>query len=305
MGLLSSLRAKPGGDAIRQSTTTATMHLIEQNRRFEAFMREKVATLERQVAEDDGRLNNDKSGEEDSFSETDSAGDLEADGPGEGQDIDAGFSAEAEHEGIAIIGEEFGELEEELGPPAVTPSAHPAEPVQPPPSPKASSEPPDWRSFLAGASAAVSPGMPAAGEGKPPADEGGQADAQSEDAAEEEDLVEAEADQPPTGEIGQDDAQGEDAAEEEEGLDDGGLFAMVLPIVSVNRATEERERPPSSSATAPATAVPPAPPAAAAEEERPSQPKSDVATPGLDAADQSAGEWEQDGLHDGQVGSWA
>jgi len=304
MGLLSSLRAKPGGDAIRQSTTTATMHLIEQNRRFEAFMREKVATLERQVAEDDGRLNSDKSGEEDSFSETDSAGDLEADGPGEGQDIDAGFSAEAEHEGIAIIGEEFGELEEELGPPAVTPSAHPAEPVQPPPSPKASSEPPDWRSFLAGASAAVSPGMPAAGEGKPPADEGGQADAQSEDAAEEEDLVEAEADQPPTGEIGQDDAQGEDAAEEEEGLDDGGLFAMVLPIVSVNRATEERERPPSSSATAPATAVPPAPPAAA-EEERPPQPKSDVATPGLDAADQSAGEWEQDGLHDGQVGSWA
>ena len=333
MGLLSSLRGKQGDNAIQQSTTTATMLLLEQNRRFEAFMREKVATLERQVAEDDGRLNNDKSGEEDSFSETDSAGDLEADGPGEGQDIDAGFSAEAEHEGIAIIGEEFGELEEELGPPAVTPSAHPAEPVQPPPSPKASSEPPDWRSFLAGASAAVSPGMPAAGEGKPPADGGGQADAQGEDAAEEEDLVEAgadqpptgeigqddaqgedaaeeedlveaEADQPPTGEIGQDDAQGEDAAEEEEGLDDGGLFAMVLPIVSVNRATEERERPPSSSATAPATAVPPAPPAAA-EEERPPQPKSDVATPGPDAADQSAGEWEQDGLHDGQVGSWA
>ncbi len=304
MGLLSSLRPKQGGDAIRQSTTTATMHLLEQNRKFELFMREKVAVLERQVAEDDGRLNNDKGDKEDGLSdEMEPAGYIETDGPGEGQDIDADSSVRAEHEGVAVIGDDLGELEEELDPPSVTPPARPAEPVQPPPSPKAPSAPSDWRGFLvAGASATASPGAPAAGKSEPPAGEGDQVDAQGEDAAEEDDPVETGASEPPAGEAGQADAQGEDAAEEEE--EGGGLFAMDVPIISLTGAAEERGRPPSSSATAPAAAGPSAPPAI--EEDHLQRPASDVAAPGPDAAgDQSSGEWLPGDLHDGQVERWA
>ena len=303
MGLLSSLKGKQGGDAIRQSTTTATMHLLEQNRKFEVFMREKVAVLERQVAEDDGRLNRDGGGGEDDLAgEMDPAEDLGIGGPGESQDTVASSPSEGQGE-VVVIGEGFGDQDEELELPEVPPPARPTVPVPPSPAPlpKASSAPPDWRAFLAGASTTPAPGAPAARAVEPPAGEGDQADAQGEEGAEEA-PVEVEAAEPPAGEGDQVDAQGEEAAEEEEEEDGAGLFGMALPIVSVTSTTAERGQPPSSSAAAPAAAAPSAPPAAA--KARPPAPASGDATPALDAGDQPGG-WESGDLHEGQVGNWA
>jgi hypothetical protein len=339
MSLLSSLRGKQGGDAIRQSTTTATMHLLEQNRKFEAFMRDKVATLERQVAEDDGRLNRSDGDEEGNLTgETDAeapAEDLEANEPGEGQATSAGLPAGAGYEEVAVIGEDTGGPDEEPELPADLPPARPTAPVPPPPppvsSPKAASAMPDWRAFLGGeASTTAAPGAPAAemeepaagdgdqvgAQGKDVAEEealtevetsertagkGDQVDAQGEDAAEEEAPVEAEVDEPPSGEGGQIDAQSEDIVEEEAG--GGGLFAMNLPIISLSSAATEPKRASVPPATAPSAAVPSAPPATA--KASPSAPTSDVATQGPDADDQSSDGWDQAGLQGGQVGSWA
>jgi hypothetical protein len=358
MGLLGSLRGKQGGDAIRQSTTTATMHLLEQNRKFEAFMRDKVATLERQVAEDDGRLNRAEGGGEDGLvSEADLAADLGVEGPGEGQAAGASFPARTGHEGVAVIGDGPDEFDEELKPPEALPPAYPTAPVSPPlpPSPplKASGATPDWRAFLAGASTAAAPGALAAGAdepatgdgaqgedvveeealvgaeaGEPPAGEGGQVDAQGEDIAEEEAPAEVEASGPSAGGDDRVGAQGEDIAEEEapaeveasgpaaghgdqvgvqdeeeEGGGGGGdgLFGMSLPIVSATSVASSALRQPP--ATAPSAAVPSASPSAV--KASPPAPASDVATQGPDADDQSSDGWDQAGLQDGQVGSWA
>jgi hypothetical protein len=54
-GILDALRGG-GNDAIRQSTSLTTAYLLEQNRKFEAYMREKVAALEGRVAGQQARL---------------------------------------------------------------------------------------------------------------------------------------------------------------------------------------------------------------------------------------------------------
>ncbi len=300
MGLLGSLRGKQGGDVIRQSTTTATMHLLEQNHKFEVFMREKVATLERQVAEDDGRLNRSDGGEEGDGlpGETDLATDLGANGPDEGQATGAGLPAGAGYEEVAVIGEDSGGPDEELELPVVPPPARPTVPVSPPPppapSPKAASAPPDWRAYLAGASTTPAPGAPAARVAEPLAGEGDQVGAQGEDVAEEEAPAEVEASEPAAGEGDQVDAQGEE--EEEDG--GGDLFAMNLPIISAASAVPGREQPPAPSVTVVSSAaVPSAPPAAA---------KASSPAPAGEATAQKTDEgWDQGGLQDGQVGRWA
>jgi hypothetical protein len=331
MGLLSSLRGKQGGDAIRQSTTTATMHLLEQNRKFEAFMRDKVATLERQVAEDDGRLNrSDGTEEEDGLpGEGDLAEDLGANEPGEGQATSAGIPAGAGYEKVAVIGDDTGGLDEEPELPAALPPARPTAPVPPPPppvlSPQAASAMPDWRAFLGGgASTTAAPGAPAAEMEEPAAGDGDQVGAQSKDVAEEEAPAEVEASEPPAREGDQVVAQEEDAAEEEapaevkasepaagegdqvgaqeedeEEEGGGGLFDMSLPIVSVTSAAPAVSQTPAAATQA---AAPSAPPSAA----KASPPASSAQTaPALDADGPSTtGEWEQDNLHQGQAGAW-
>jgi hypothetical protein len=326
MGLLGSLRGKQGGDAIRQSTTTATMHLLEQNRKFEAFMRDKVATLERQVAEDDGRLNRSDGDEEgDLVDEAGLAADLGAEGPDEGQAAGAGLPARTEPEGVAVIGQDTGEPDEESEQPtAPAPTrltvAVPS-PPPPAPSPKAASAPPDWRAFLKNASSTTAPQSPAAEMEEPAAGEGDQVGDQGEDVDEEETPAVVEASEPAAGEGDQVDAQGEDVVEEEtpaeveagapaagEGDDqvdaqeedeeghDGDLFAMDLPITSVTSVVAVQRQSP---ATEPSVAA--APPAAA----KASSPASSAqAAPAPDADGSSAGEWEQGDLHQGQAGAW-
>jgi hypothetical protein len=297
MGLLGSLRGKQGGDAIRQSTTTATMHLLEQNRKFEAFMRDKVATLERQVAEDDGRLNRSDGDEEgDLVDEAGLAADLGAEGPDEGQAAGAGLPARTEPEGVAVIGQDTGEPDEESEQPtAPAPTrltvAVPS-PPPPAPSPKAASAPPDWRAFLKNASSTTAPQSPAAEMEEPAAGEGDQVDAQGEDVVEEETPAEVEAGAPAAGE-GDDQV---DAQEEDEEGHDGDLFAMDLPITSVTSVVAVQRQSP---ATEPSVAA--APPAAA----KASSPASSAqAAPAPDADGSSAGEWEQGDLHQGQAGAW-
>jgi hypothetical protein len=57
MGILDALRRNPTGqaDAMRQTTSLTMAYLLEQNRQFEAYMREKVAELEARVAAQQAR----------------------------------------------------------------------------------------------------------------------------------------------------------------------------------------------------------------------------------------------------------
>ena len=55
MGFLDALKGG-GGDAIRQSTSLTMAYLLEQNRKFEAYMRGKVEELEARVAAQQARL---------------------------------------------------------------------------------------------------------------------------------------------------------------------------------------------------------------------------------------------------------
>jgi hypothetical protein len=55
MGFLSALRGNRE-DAIRQSTSLTMVYLLEQNRKFEVYMRQKVAATEAQVAGQQARL---------------------------------------------------------------------------------------------------------------------------------------------------------------------------------------------------------------------------------------------------------
>jgi hypothetical protein len=55
MGFLNALRGA-GPDAMRESASLTTAYLLEQNRKFEAFMREKIAQLESRVTVQHSRL---------------------------------------------------------------------------------------------------------------------------------------------------------------------------------------------------------------------------------------------------------
>ena len=55
MGFLDALKGG-GGDAIRQSASLTMVYLLEQNRKFEAYMRGKVGELEARVAAQQARL---------------------------------------------------------------------------------------------------------------------------------------------------------------------------------------------------------------------------------------------------------
>jgi hypothetical protein len=149
-GLLDALRGG-GSDAIRQSTSLTTAYLLEQNRKFEAYMREKVAALEGRVAGQQARLTR---------HEMEDLNDLEWPGL-EGTSSPTGMPAYAAYEEVDASGDTapvpsvsvepevmsfdgFEESSDEDGEAVMSPSVVPPA-VE---TPIASEEPPDWMAAL-------------------------------------------------------------------------------------------------------------------------------------------------------------
>jgi hypothetical protein len=149
-GILDALRGG-GSDAIRQSTSLTTAYLLEQNRKFEAYMREKVAALEGRVAGQQARLTR---------HEMEDLDDLEWPGL-EGTSSPTGMPAYAAYEEVDTSGDTapvpsvsvepevmgfdgFEQCGDEDGEAAMSPSVAPPAVEMP----IASDEPPDWMAAL-------------------------------------------------------------------------------------------------------------------------------------------------------------
>jgi hypothetical protein len=235
-GILNALR-RGESDAIRESTSLTTAYLLEQNRKFEAFMRDRIAELESRVTSQQARPSARTTAEE-SLDGDELFGDYYEDQPGDEAETGSLYLGNLDEDPMmsSFMGIEAGESEDaepDLGTRTPvspgdagttnTPAAveGKVEPETPPPD-----EPPDWMSTLMGAS-------------QPAEDASGEAEAAGEDLDVTEDAATGEPLSAPKGETFVDEGTGAPEPDENLEAEEEVVLEEPLPALEEDALTSE------------------------------------------------------------------